>query len=1189
MSDNSLQFVHLHVHSEYSLSDGSIRIPQLIKKVKEWNQSAVALTDHGNLFGAIDFYSKAKAEGIKPIIGSEIYCAGWSDLASLDETLKYPEIGATHLVLLAENNAGYKNLMRIVSSGYTDGLKDVPIVSTSVLLENSSGLIALSSCFKSELSLIIQTWRKQVGINQDLDLAGDDSFAQAVKGYISKTQQLFGSENFYIEITDNNLPGQRELVLDLVKVATFYDIPLVATSDAHYLTADFSEQHAIMLGIKSGLTMKDLRGRNLGARFHLLSPDEIQEIYSAWPDAIANTQKIADRCNVTMEFGKYFLPQFSLGDTPIDEGFRAICRAKLEERLTHLQEVYGPSFTTHNQYRERLSYEIEMIIKMGFPGYFLIVQDFINWAKSEDIPVGPGRGSGAGSLVAYALKITDVDPVRFNLLFERFLNPERISMPDFDVDFCQDRRDEVIQYVTRKYGKNHVAQITTFGKMMCKAAIRDVGRVLEIGYGRVDKITKLIPLKLPSGKAPTVKDARLNEPKIEEEASRDVMIQKMLDVAHDIEGLNRQTGVHAAGIVISAGPLTDYVPVYTTPEDGLITQFEMKNAEKVGLVKFDFLGLKTLTVIHKAVQQIKLTFNPKFEILDIPLTDKKVFAMISAAHTVGVFQLEGGGMQQLLLKLKPSSFEDIIAVVALFRPGPLGSGMVDDFIDRKHGRKQIVYDLPQMEPVLRETYGVILYQEQVQKIAVVLANYSPGEADLLRRAMGKKIKAEMDAQRSRFASGAKENSIDPILAEEIFDLMAKFAEYGFNKSHSAAYGLVSYQTAYLKANYPEIFMAASMTCDLDDTDKVVRYVEDCRRLNILVDPPNINTSDLFFTVRGVKKISFALAAIKGIGLESLKPILEDREKNGIFSSLTDLAKRVNLNFFGKKNMEVLIRAGAFDFFGVMRTELLAWVPALCGWSDAFHKKKASKVRTFFDDDVVYEDSEQERLPWAQAKLIQLRTSLSVADLLAESKICGLFLSMHPLKCFPQDVKRFSTGQVAKINAFAGKKGAIIIGLVTNYQLRRTKENKPIAYVTFEDETGRVEAFMTEKSLPPAGLVFPEFYAIHVTVMKRHDGTFSRARMESAQTLENYRKENLESIRLEYHSMDSQEMDSATKDFLKELHYGTGGTGKLLKTKLLINGQGAVIEFAQEESKVELSNAFIEKAQNLKQLQLSYAP
>ncbi|NDE14545.1 DNA polymerase III subunit alpha [bacterium] len=1106
MGSLPVSFVHLHTHSEYSLLDGSIRIPALIKKVKSLGHDAVAVTDHGNLFGAVEFYIKAKAEGVKAIIGCEIFCeprAAAAGYMKRDGAMP-SDASAFHLTLLAKDNDGYKRLIRLVSRGYLENLREIPVCTTAHVDERpGNNLFALSSCLRGEFAYLVCEWNrwKTAGESSMADAAYD-----ALKSHVDAMRASFGEGNYFIEIIDNNLPAQKAALPDLVAAARHFGLPVVATADAHYLNAGDADAHTILLGIKHELKVGDLRGRNRNARFHVLDNDEFQKVYGAWPEAVANTRKIAGACNVKFEFGKYYLPKFPVpGGETADGYLRQRAGEMLEQRLAALSESYGPKFDADAKakYRARLDFELDVILSMGFSGYFLIVQDFINWAKDNGIPVGPGRGSGAGSLVAYALRITDLDPIRFNLVFERFLNPERVSMPDFDVDFCQDRRDEVIQYVTRKYGADNVAQITTFGKMLAKAAVRDIGRVMDISYGKCDRIAKLIPNKIPDKQVVKLKDAMEVEPRLAEEAGRDDAVAGLLEMVGALEGLARHTSVHAAGIVMSDGPMIDYVPVYTTEVDGLITQFEMKMAEKVGLVKFDFLGLKTLTVIDRAVKLIRAGKKPDFDIDRINLEDPLVYKMVSAAHTVGVFQLEGQGMQQLLVKLKPSTFEDIIAVVALFRPGPLGSGMVDDFIERKHGRQRIEYPLPQLESILKETYGIILYQEQVQNTAARLASYTLGEADLLRRAMGKKNPEEMAAQKSRFVAGATANGVDQGKAESIFDLMAKFAEYGFNKSHSAAYGLVSYQTAYLKAHYPEEFMASIMTCDLDKTDKVVRYLSECRRMK--------------FTVLG-------LGAIKGIGVVVLEDLIKERESGGKFINLTDLAQRVNLHRVGKKTLELLIQAGALDGFGMSRPHLMGMIGDLVKYSETHHTAKSTGQGGLFDglmdDDEPEESSmsgdrrvDHANPAWGPTPTNAKPPVTPLEWLALEKKILGVYVSAHPLDFYKEDVRLFSKARLADVDQLTGKGSVGLVAVFQDVQERLTKSGKRMAYVTVEDDSSELEALCFARDIPEQ---FPKPGSPVVVVgdmSEGFNGAPPRFKMERMIPLEQVRAERVQGIEL----------------------------------------------------------------------------
>jgi len=1057
------------VHTEYSLLDGSIRIPELLKRAQFLGHKAVAITDHGALFGAIELYLKAKEKGLKAILGCEIFHFGTEATAFVAKERgdQPPQAHAFHLVLLAKSQDGYKNLIKAVSDGYLKGLAEVPTVPEASLDAHGAELIALSGCLRGEFGYLVAHLRQLSGAGPlQFDSAeGDPAFicGEALRSHVETMRRRFGDGNYYIELINNNIPEQKRLLPDLVTAARHFGLPLVASADAHYLDRDKAAGHAVLIGIKHGLTMSKIRGRRKGTQFHLFDNDEMRRLYGAWPEALANIKTIVDACNVKFEFGKYFLPKFETGreESP-EEAMCRFARTMLGERFPQLRKVYGPKFDAEREefYRVRLEYELDVICKMGFASYFLIVQDFINWSKRQGIPVGPGRGSGAGSIVAYALRITDIDPIPYNLLFERFLNPERVSMPDFDVDFCQDRRDEVIKYVAAKYGETHVAQITTFGKMNAKAVVRDVGRVLELGYGRVDRIARLIPDDLGI----TLADALQKEPRIAEEAARDDSVAELLRLAQQLEGLARHVSVHAAGIVISDGPMTDYVPVYKVADaPGLITQFEMKMAEKVGLVKFDFLGLKTLTVIQKCVDLVRTVKAPDFDIALIPMDDKRVYQFVSAGHTVGIFQLESSGMRNLVLKLKPSVFEDMIALVALFRPGPLGSGMVDDFIECKHGRKPIAYPLPQLEPILKETYGVILYQEQVMKVAGELASYSLGEADLLRRAMGKKIAAEMEKQKSRFVTGAVANGHDVGKAGEIFDLMAEFANYGFNKSHSAAYGLISYQTAFLKVHYPAEFMAAIMTCDLDNTAKMVRYVDDCRLQHLKVLPPDINRSSLVFDVPAPATVGFGLAAIKGIGAQVLEALIEERSRHGVYKSLADMARRVNLQRVGKKTLVLLAQAGALDVFGISRPKLCELLPEVVKFSEAHHEARHAGQRGLFDSEPEETQAAQD-LAFHLSPVDRVAGAPSPEWLKKEKTLLGVYLSSHPLKFHREDKKAFGRVGADDLAKLIGKK-AQIVAVLAAVNERLTKTNKRMASVRLEDEGGYVEAVMFEAEIP----------------------------------------------------------------------------------------------------------------------------
>ena len=1124
-------FIHLHVHSEYSLMDGAIRITDMVQKAKDLGHTAIALTDHTNMFGAVEFYTACKGAGINPIIGCEIFHEGLPSTIDLVDT-KTPGLDGFHLTLLAKTTKGYHSLMRIVSYGYLRSKSAAPIVCGSDLDQETEDLFALSSCLRGEFGRLVAKFADIEPNVAAFDKPSKDGLPilKALNLHVKTMIERFGSNHYFIEIIDNNLSKQKELIPWLVAAARHYGLPLVATADAHYLDKDFSEAHAVLTSVKNDLTMSKIRERRKDVTFHLLDNEEMLARFSEYPDALSNTLLIADQCEVKLTFGEFFLPEFDLNGEDINDALKRISKEGLKERLNFINKMAQTPLTQEQEtvYWDRLDYELNVIVEMGFPGYFLIVQDFINWAKDHDIPVGPGRGSGAGSIVAYALRITDLDPIPLNLIFERFLNPERISMPDFDVDFCQSRRDEVIHYVAEKYGKSNVAQITTFGKMKAKAAVRDVGRVLEMGYTRVDRIAKLIPNELDI----KLQDAIDQEPRLMEEAKKDPLVDDLLKIALQVEGLSRHTSVHAAGVVISNGPMENFVPVYKAEDEGsLITQYEMKNAEKVGLVKFDFLGLKTLTVVHKAVEIVRKSLDPEFAIEFIDLEDPKVYEQVSLGHTCAIFQLESSGMQALNIKLKPSCFEDIIAVVALFRPGPLGSGMVDDFIERKHGKQEITYPLPQLEPILKDTYGIILYQEQVQKIAAVLANYSLGEADLLRRAMGKKKPEEMAKQKSRFLAGAAENKIDTQVADDVFELMSKFAAYGFNKSHSAAYGLVSYQTAFLKTHFPAEFMAAIMTCDLDNTDKLIRYIEECHRLKFKIIAPSLNQSHLEFTVPDRTSICFALTAIKGIGTAPLIPIIEDRTARGPYKNLTELAKRVNLHKVGKKTLELMTEAGCFDEFEYSRSTVTKCIPDMVKYSENHHSAKISGQQMLFMEEA--DDTSQFIAEWETSMKKEPDWSPSITWLLKEKKILGVFLSRHPCDVYKEDRERFGRLKIANIPKVVGQKNQPIVCFMSSYSERLTKSGKKMAYVNIEDSTGSVEAVMFQNEIPSEFPPLNTMIVAYASISKSYDGQSINCRLEKMVPLGLVREEMTKSAKI-FFKVDTS-FPQNTKDLVHKVY------------------------------------------------------
>jgi len=1049
-------FVHLHLHSQYSLLDGAIRIEDLVAKAKDTGMTALAITDHGNMFGAVEFYLKCKKAGIKPIIGCEVYLAPDSRFS---RDAKGISEAAYHLILLCENMEGYKNLSYLTSAGYKEGFYYRPRIDRELLARHSGGLIALSACLKGEVAM-------QCGRNRM------DDALETARWY---SEQFPG--RYYIELQENTLPEQDVVNQRLLEVAKTLNLPLVATNDCHYLNREDAKAHEVLLCIQTGKTMADPTHMRFSAdEFYVKSPEEMTSAFHYAPEAVANTVAIAERCNLELPLEKeYYFPHFEppAGKTH-DELLEQQATEGLKERLVTIR-AKNPEMTPDQEqaYWDRLRIELDCIQQMKFPAYFLIVADFINWAKSQGIPVGPGRGSAAGSLVAYAIKITDLDPLPYNLLFERFLNPERISMPDIDVDFCQDQREKVIEYVVEKYGRERVCQIITFGTMKAKAVVRDVGRALSMAYGDVDRIAKLIPDDLKM----TVPKAIEQEPQLKELRDSDPQIKELLETAICLEGLARHAGTHAAGVVVAPDRMEEFLPVYKDQKTGSInTQYSMKYVEMVGLVKFDFLGLKNLTVIQNAVRLVREGKDPSFDITLLRDDDQASYELISAGNTTGIFQLESSGMKEMLVKLKPSCFEDVIAACALYRPGPLGCGMVDEFIERKHGRQKVVYDLPQLEPILKDTYGVIVYQEQVMQISRSLAGYSLGRADLLRRAMGKKDPAVMAKEKEPFLAGAKAQGIDPKKAEAIFDQMAKFAEYGFNKSHSAAYALIAYQTAYLKAHYPVEFMAALLSCDMDSTDKVLKSISDCREQGIEVLPPDVNTSGQSFTVVG-NSMRFGLGAVKGVGAGAVESIIEAR-KDGPFSDIYDFCERVDLRRVNKRVLEALIKCGTFDSLHRWRAPVMAVLDDAMASGQRFQEERDSaQVSLFGDLPTVTGRSANRKLPnldeWHDKEKLGF-----------EKEALGFLITGHPLDRYAADIKRLASAEIARLPELADNSEVRICGVVTLFREIMTKKGDRMCFATLEDLTGSIEI-----------TVFPDVYAECSPLLKTDDPLLVTGKLE----------------------------------------------------------------------------------------------
>ncbi len=1016
-------FVHLHNHTEYSLLDGAARINDLVQKAAEWGMPAVAITDHGTMFGAIDFYKACRRAGIKPIIGCEVYVA--------PRTLRDREPGlddkSAHLVLLAANLTGYRNLLRLVSLSYTEGFYYKPRVDKEVLAQYHEGLLALSGCLAGEIprAILAERWER---------------VQEILAGYLD----IFG-ERFYLELQDHGMPEQAKVNQGLIKLAQQSDAPLVATNDVHYVQQKQNEIQDILLCIQTGKTVLDEQRFKFQAdQFYFKSAAEMSQLFEEVPAAIHNTLQIAEQCNLEIDFDTLHLPKYQVPPQYDSVSYlRELCYLGAKKRYGNLDE----------QVRHRLEIELKTIANMGYSSYFLIVWDFIRFAREKNILVGPGRGSAAGSLVAYVLGITNVDPLSYGLLFERFLNPERVSMPDIDIDFCFERRGEVIDYIFDKYGKDSVAQIGTFGTMAARAAVRDVGRALGMPYSEVDRVAKLIPAELGM----TIEKA-LRTGELAELCKREEPVKQLVEKAWELEGMPRHVSIHAAGVVIARDALTNHVPLYRTSDGVVATQFAKEPIEELGLLKMDILGLRTLTVIGEAVKLVRQHRGVQIDVDKLTLDDPATYELLSRGDTVGVFQLESSGMRGIMRELRPEVFEDIIALVALYRPGPLGSGMVEDFISRKHGDTEVEYLHPQLKPILKDTYGVILYQEQVMRIASDLAGFSLGEADLLRRAMGKKKPEIIDGLRKKFIAGAAQNQIDEETAGEIFELMAYFAGYGFNKSHSAAYALIAYQTAYLKANYLTEYMTALLTSVRDNTDKVSVYVEECREQGLEVLPPDVNESRQDFTVVD-GKIRFGLAGVRNLGGNAVNLIIQNREQEGPYRDILDFCTRLDGRVVNKRILESLIRAGALVGFG-SRKQLLTVLDEVLQRAQCLQKEKNSgQVSLFSDVDEV-------AAGFTPGIALPEVPEFERDEILAmEKEMLGLYISGHPLQEYQKHLRQVTSANAAEVPQLAPGQQVILGGLVVTKRAITTKKGDPMCFLTLEDLTARVEV-----------IVFPKTYA-----------------------------------------------------------------------------------------------------------------
>ncbi len=1017
----SADFIHLHNHTQYSLLDGACHIDKLIDLAKGMNFPALAITDHGNMFGAIDFYKKARKAGIKPIIGCEVY------VAPRERTLKEPVPGTPdggyHLILLAKNNQGYKNLIKLVSAGYLEGFYHRPRIDKAILRDHAEGLIATSACLQSEVSHRIRN--------------NDTANAEKI---IKEHADIFGKENYYLEIQDHGIDLEKKDKEELIKLSRKLGINLVATNDCHYLHNNDHRAHEALLCIQTGKNLDDPdRFRYTTDQLYVKTPEEMKKLFAQVPEAIENTLKIAEQCNVEIEIGKLMIPRFDL-----PEGFE-----EPEDYLRHLchegvKKLYkDPGDKTF----ERLEYELDVIKRMGYSGYFLIVKDFIDYARSQNIPVGPGRGSAAGSLVSYALGITTIDPLKYDLLFERFLNPERVSMPDIDIDFSDRGRDRVIEYVTEKYGQDNVAQIITFGTLAARGVVRDVGRVMGMNYGDVDKIAKMIPFKVGQ----TIDGALEEEPDLVRLAKSDEQVATLIDYSRTLEGLARHASTHAAGVVIAPEPLVEHVPLFKSHKDEITTQYDMKGVEDIGLLKMDFLGLRTLTVIADSIDMVSENHGVELDLDNVPLDDQLVYDLFSQGRTIGIFQFESSGMQDYLKKLRPETLDDLAAMNALYRPGPLDSGMIDVYIRRKNGQEEIEYLHPDMEPILKNTFGVIVFQEQVLQLASKLAGFSLGKADILRKAMGKKIAELMAQMKKDFIQGCIDNGMTKKLAGEIFHQIETFARYGFNKSHSVGYAYLAYQTAFLKAHYPHEFMAALMTSEMNSTDRIIILKEECRNMNIPILPPDINMSRAYFHVEN-ESIRFGLAAIKNVGVNAVNKIIEEREKTGKYKSIFDFTSRADISAFNKRMIESMVSAGAFDSIGPDRGQLYNSIEDAVSYGQSVQIDRMRGQTSLFGDSGSEMAQTEPRLSeegsWSRSTVLS-----------REKEALGFFLSGHPMEKYRPQLRLFATANSEKLDELPDGVQATLGGIITNVKVNADKRGRQMAFVSVEDFIGSYEVIV----------------------------------------------------------------------------------------------------------------------------------
>ncbi len=1137
------QFVHLHVHTDYSLLDGACETSELLDEASRQKMPAVAITDHGNLFAAANFFYEASKRDVKPIVGCEVYVARGSRHDRGEKTnggngqeraeAEPGARGSNHLVLLCESLEGYHNLIKLVSAGFLEGFYYKPRIDYDLLSKHSKGLIALSACLRGPVTEAV--------VEEKFDLARENAY---------RLRDIFGKGNFFLEVQDQGLEIEKGVNRELVRLSKETGIPLVATNDCHYLHHDDAHAQEVLLCIQTGKTMSDAHRMKFQTdQFYFKSAAEMAQVFGELPDALSRTVDIAHRCNVKIERIPSPFPEFKVpaGHTA-GSYFEKVVREGFASRVPMLerQAQQGTLRNPLSEYERRLTSEIEMIQKMRYEGYFLIVWDFIHYARTQDVPVGPGRGSAAGSLVSYALRITDVDPLQYNLLFERFLNPERVSMPDIDIDFCMRRRGELIDYVTQKYGRENVAQIITFGTMAAKAAIKDVGRAMDIPYGEVDRLAKLVPATLGI----TLDTALAEAPQLKAAINADERMKDLMAVALRLEGLSRHASTHAAGVVISPRPLTDVVPVYKTSRDEITTQYDMNALERIGLLKMDFLGLTTLTVLQDTVRTIEQNRGVKVDLDNLALDDADTYKLFSRGDTTAIFQFESHGMRDILRRYQPTRIEDLTALNALYRPGPIQGGMIDDFIKRKHGTTKVSYELPQLKDILEETYGVILYQEQVMQIANRLASFSLGEADILRRAMGKKKKEEMAAQRAKFMGGCANNKIPEKKAERIFNLMEEFAGYGFNKSHSCAYALLAYQTAFLKTHYPVEFMAALLTSEAGNTDKTVKYINEARGMSISILPPDVNESDLYFTPIG-EAIRFGLAAIKNVGENTAKAIRESRLNQGEFRSLYEFCERIESRFLNKRVFESLIKSGAVDSLGSRESMLASVDDAVAALQRAARVRESGQHGLFgtaaAPAPLAFEMREAE--PWSEEE-----------RLASEYAMLGFYVSGHPLAKYASRLQELKTVSLAEIEGQRNGKEVAVGVLIVGVRPMRSRKGARWAIYTLQDMTGVQEL-----------LAFPESFAKLENMLKPGTPLLLKARVqveEAGTRLSLQEGRRLEDIaerktqrefrvRLEMESLSESRLDQ-----LEELFAGSPGPSPVLFELHSPDGSVAVLQAQQ---------------------------